>query len=39
VSLFFNRELVRFESASKENYNTVDFNNDSNIESMDFSSN
>jgi len=39
VSLFFNRELVRFESASKENYNNVDFNNDSNIESMDFSSN
>ncbi len=39
VSLFFNRELVRFESASKENYSNVDFNNDSNIESMDFSSN
>lgn len=39
VPLFFNRELVRFENASKENYNNIDFNNDTNVETMDFPNN
>lgn len=36
ISLFFNRELVRFEDAAKENYENMNFNNQSYTEKMDF---